>query len=154
MKKSWKFEERCTAILFRTTMVMAECVPDSSKILEMHETCISNVVKVLREGRREGAEDFTLQVISTWNWDDVYRRKRHRGPDGNIRYLVRVWKRKRRRLYAQALEPREERGDFAAGFHHQTGEKRWWNIHPQRREVMGSMGPLLCEMQRDGHSNS
>ena len=35
-----------------------------------------------------------------------------------------AWKRKRRCLYAQALKPREERGAFAAGLHHRTGEKR------------------------------
>ena len=31
LERSWKFEERCTAILFGTTMVMAVYAPDSSK---------------------------------------------------------------------------------------------------------------------------
>ena len=50
--RSWKFEERCTAILFGTTLVMAVHAPGSSKSLEMYEACISSVIKVLREGRR------------------------------------------------------------------------------------------------------
>ena len=50
MKRSWKFEERCTAILFGTTLVMAVYAPDSSKSLEMYEACISSVTEVLREG--------------------------------------------------------------------------------------------------------
>ena len=58
IKISWKFEERCTAILFGTTLVMAVHAPDSSKSLEMYEACISSVVKVLREGQRGGAKDF------------------------------------------------------------------------------------------------
>ena len=51
VKRSWKSEERCTAILFGTTMVMAVCAPDSKKSQEMLKECISSVVKVLREGR-------------------------------------------------------------------------------------------------------
>ena len=60
IKRSWKFEERCTAILFGTTLVMVVYAPDSSKSLEMYETCTSNVVKVLREERRGGAKDFYI----------------------------------------------------------------------------------------------
>ena len=52
IKRTWKFEERCAAILFGTTLVMAVYAPDSSKSLEMYEACIWSVVKVLREGRR------------------------------------------------------------------------------------------------------
>ena len=37
IKRSWKFEEKCTAIVFGTTMVMAEYAPDSNKSLEMYE---------------------------------------------------------------------------------------------------------------------
>ena len=44
IKRSWESEERCTAILFGTTMVMAVYAPDSKKILEMYEECISSVV--------------------------------------------------------------------------------------------------------------
>ena len=58
--RTWKCEERFAAILFGTTMVMAVYAPDSSKSLEMYEACISSVVKVLREGRREGAQDFYI----------------------------------------------------------------------------------------------
>ena len=54
VKRSWECEERCTAILFGTTMVMTENAPDSKKSLEMYEECVSSVVKVLREGRRRG----------------------------------------------------------------------------------------------------
>ena len=55
-KRSWKSEERCTAILFGTTMAMAVYAPDSSKSLEMYEDCISvllryfeNVVEMVPE---------------------------------------------------------------------------------------------------------
>ena len=51
-------EERCTAILFGTTMVMAVYAPDAKKSQEMYEECVSSVVKVLREGRKGGARDF------------------------------------------------------------------------------------------------
>ena len=52
IKRSWNFEERCTAIPVGTTVVMAENAPDSSKSLEVFEDCISSVIKALREGRR------------------------------------------------------------------------------------------------------
>ena len=57
IKRSWKFEERCTAILFGTTLVMAVCAPDSSKSMEMHEAFISSVLKVPRDGHPGGAKD-------------------------------------------------------------------------------------------------
>ena len=45
IKTSWETEERCTAILFGTTMVMSVCAPDSKKSLEIYEECIASVVK-------------------------------------------------------------------------------------------------------------
>ena len=60
IRRSWKFQERCTASLFGTTVVMAVHAPDSSNSLAMYETCISSVVKVLREGRRGGEKDFYI----------------------------------------------------------------------------------------------
>ena len=62
IKRSWETEERRTAILFGTTMVMAVYAPDTEKSLEMYEECISSVVKVLREGRKGGARDFYITV--------------------------------------------------------------------------------------------
>ena len=59
IKRSWETEEICTAIHFRTTMVMTVYAPDSKKNLEMYEECISSVVK-LREGRKGGAQDFYI----------------------------------------------------------------------------------------------
>ena len=38
-------------------MVMAVYAPDSKKSLEMYEECVSSVVKVLCEGRKDGARD-------------------------------------------------------------------------------------------------
>ena len=58
IKKSWEIEERCTAILFGTTMVMSAYAPDTSKSLEMYEECIASVVKDLREGRTGGVRNF------------------------------------------------------------------------------------------------
>ena len=60
IKKSWEIEERCTEVIFGTTMVMLVCAPDSKKSLEMHEECIASVVKVLREGREGGARNFYI----------------------------------------------------------------------------------------------
>ena len=40
--------------------MLAVYAPDPSKSLEMYETCISSVVKVLREGCRGGATDFYI----------------------------------------------------------------------------------------------
>ena len=58
--KRWETKERCTAIQFGTTMVMAVNAPDSKKSLEMFEECIASVVKVLREGRESGAKNFCI----------------------------------------------------------------------------------------------
>ena len=66
LKRSWKFEERCTAVLFGTILVMAVYAPASSKSLEMYETCISSVVEVLREGRSAGARDFYIELTKMY----------------------------------------------------------------------------------------
>ena len=58
IKRSWKHEERCTAILFGTTLVMAVYASDSSE--DMCEACVSSVFRVLREGRRGGANKFYI----------------------------------------------------------------------------------------------
>ena len=59
-KRSWKFEERCTTILFGTTLVVAAYAPDSSKSTEMYDAFISSVLEVPREGRRRGAKDLHI----------------------------------------------------------------------------------------------
>ena len=58
IKRSWRHEERCTAILFDKTTVVAVFAPDSDKDLEQHEACLSSVLNFLREERRGGAKDF------------------------------------------------------------------------------------------------
>ena len=60
LKRSWRFEERCTAVLFGTTLVVAAYAPDSTKGMEMHKAFISSVLRVRREGRRGGARDFYI----------------------------------------------------------------------------------------------
>ena len=60
IKRSWETEERCTAILFGTTMVMSVYAPDSKKSPEMYGECIASVVEVLREGRKGGARNFYI----------------------------------------------------------------------------------------------
>ena len=52
IKGSWRFEERCTAVLFGTTLVMAVYAVDFGEDSGVYETFMSNVTKVLREGRR------------------------------------------------------------------------------------------------------
>ena len=51
---------RGTAILFGTIKVMTVYALDSKKSLEMHEECVSSVVKFLREGRKSGARDLHI----------------------------------------------------------------------------------------------
>ena len=60
IERSWRFEERCTAVFFETTLIMAVCAPDCGKDLGMHEAFISSVSVVLREGRRGSARDFYI----------------------------------------------------------------------------------------------
>ena len=49
IKRLWKFEERCTAILFGTTLVMAVHAPDSSKSLEKYEAfCLERAESATR----------------------------------------------------------------------------------------------------------
>ena len=55
IKRSWRFEERCTAVLFGAVFDM-----DCKKDLDEHETLIMNVTRILREGRRAGAKDFHI----------------------------------------------------------------------------------------------
>ena len=66
IKRSWESEERCTAILFGTAVVMTVNAPDSKKSLEMYKECVSSVVKVLQFEKvvGEGPSASTLQVTS------------------------------------------------------------------------------------------
>ena len=41
--RSWRFEEKSTAVLFGTTLVMAVYAPDCGKDLEIYEAFISSV---------------------------------------------------------------------------------------------------------------
>ena len=38
IKRSWRFEQRCTEVLFETTLVMAVYAPDSSKGMGLYKT--------------------------------------------------------------------------------------------------------------------
>ena len=49
--------ERCTAILFGTTQVMAVYAPDSSKDMDLYEAFVSSVLRVFRGKRRGGAKN-------------------------------------------------------------------------------------------------
>ena len=60
IKRSWRFEERCTAVLFGAVFDMAVCAPDSKKDLDEYGTLIMNVTRILWEGRRAGAKDFHI----------------------------------------------------------------------------------------------
>ena len=89
IKRSWRHEERCTKILFGSTLVMAVYAPDWAKDMELYEACVSSVLGVLCEGRRGGAKMF----FNHWRFqrgtgDDVYRRKRHRGAQRDALTLV------------------------------------------------------------------
>ena len=60
IKRSWRHEERCTAVPCGSTLVMAVYAPDSSKDMELYETCVSSVLRVLCEGRRGGGHFFDI----------------------------------------------------------------------------------------------
>ena len=57
-KSSWRFEERCTAVLFGAVLVIAVYAPDCKQNLDVFETFILKVTKIFREGRRAGANEF------------------------------------------------------------------------------------------------
>ena len=46
IKRSWRSEERCTAVLFGAVFVMAVFVLDCHKDLDVYETFIKNVTKL------------------------------------------------------------------------------------------------------------
>ena len=50
----------CTAVLLGSVSVMAVCAPDCGKDLDVPETFVKDVTKVLWEGRRAGAKIFIL----------------------------------------------------------------------------------------------
>ena len=52
IKRSWRHEERRTANLFWSALVMDVYAPDSSKDMELYEACVSSILRILREGRR------------------------------------------------------------------------------------------------------
>ena len=69
IKRSRRHEERCTPILFGSTLVMAVYAPDSSEDVEVYDACVSSVLRVLREGRRGRAKKFfTSLATTTWSW--------------------------------------------------------------------------------------
>ena len=59
-KRSCRFEERCTAVLFGVVFVMAVHALDCKKDFDVHETLIKNVSKNIWEGRRAGTKDFYI----------------------------------------------------------------------------------------------
>ena len=79
IKRAWRFEERCTAILFGTTRVMAVYAPDSGKDWSRTRPAspASSASSVKGEERR------CQKVLYHWRTqrgtgDYVYRRERHR----------------------------------------------------------------------------
>ena len=69
IKRSWRFEERCTAVFFGAVFVMTVCAPDCRKDLDEYETFIKNVTNILWWGSRGGANDFcTSLATSMWSW--------------------------------------------------------------------------------------
>ena len=49
-----------TAVLFGSVLVMAVYAPDCREDLDVFETFVKNVTKVLWEGRRSGAKTFCI----------------------------------------------------------------------------------------------
>ena len=46
IERSWRTEERCTALLFGSVLVMAVYAPDCRKDLDVYETFVKDVTKV------------------------------------------------------------------------------------------------------------
>ena len=67
-KKSWRHEERCTAILFGSTLVLTVYAPASSKDMDLYEACVPSSVK----GAEEVQKSFTSLATSKWSWGDMY----------------------------------------------------------------------------------
>ena len=60
IKRFWRSEERCTAVLFGAILVMAIYRPDCKNDMDVYETFILSVTKLLREGRRAGTKEFFI----------------------------------------------------------------------------------------------
>ena len=62
VKRSWRSEERCTAVLFGSVLVMALYAPYCHRDLDVFffETFIKDVSEVLWEVRRAGAKSFHI----------------------------------------------------------------------------------------------
>ena len=51
---------RCTLVPFGSVLVMAVYAPDCRKDLDVYDKCVTDVTKVLCEGRRAGAKKFHI----------------------------------------------------------------------------------------------
>ena len=60
IKKSWRFKERCTAVLFGAVFGDGRYAPDCKKDFSACETFTLSVPKILRKGRRAGAKEFCI----------------------------------------------------------------------------------------------
>ena len=65
-KRSWRFEERCTAVLLGTVFVMAVHAPDWKKDLDACETFTMNVIKKIL-WRRRRAETRDVHITGDFN---------------------------------------------------------------------------------------
>ena len=72
IKRSWRLEERCIAVLFEATLAMAVYAPDSSKDMELYEAFISSVFEVLSAGRRGGVGEFYISGDVNVELDELY----------------------------------------------------------------------------------
>ena len=59
-QRSWRFAERCAAILFGPALVIAVHALDCGEDVEMYGAFVSSVTEVLRRGRRGGASEFYI----------------------------------------------------------------------------------------------
>ena len=82
-ERSWKFEERCTAIIFGTTMVMTVYTPHL--IVWIHLRLVSRV-SLKYAGVVPNTS--TLQVSQCGVGADVHRWEGHRGADANLLSFV------------------------------------------------------------------
>ena len=68
IRRSWRFKERCTAVLFESTLVMAVFAPNCGKDLGCMKHLSRVSLKCCGEDVVGVAENSSLQEISIWSW--------------------------------------------------------------------------------------
>ena len=122
IKRSWRFEERCAAVFFGAVFD-----PDYKKDLDEYETLIMNVTRILREGRRAGAQDF--HITSDFNVElGLFCTEDDDNDELNEMYGPFCW---------QGWE--NDQGGFKTQLDHIVGPRRTSDTTTLRRRLLGTI---------------